>query len=309
MESFLHSGARVWKGESADAGIAPEPRHWPYAAARDLLVLPHETALATIFETLAAWMDADRAWMFEYSPDLSVFRNSHEWCRDGVSSHRDDLQNTPVTLMGELQHNMVLGNPVLIPDVAALGRSMRSLQIELVRQSILNTLTVPIHHDGRLHGAIGLDATRRHRDWDDAVAGAVLRIARLIGAARYGNLPPARERREARFLPLVYLRTARSVRGVALGDISLVRADRDQSLVTLADGSTISDLRPLKWWGQVLPPARFARLHRSALAQVSRITSLNRRSGGGWRAEVEGLEQPTNVSRNALPDLRSRLGY
>lgn len=303
----LRNGMRVWGDDFT--GRAPGLRDLPHGVALGLLALPHEAAMSRIFEDMAARTDADRAWMFEYSPDLGVFRNSHEWCRDGVSSHLGDLQNTPVTIMGELHHHLVCGHPVLIPDVAALGRSMRSLRVELRRQSIRSTITVPVHHDGRLRAAVGIDATRAPRQWGDEITVALLQVARLIGAARFSGRRAERDEGLPWPEPQVYLRTTRSIRGVALDAITLVRADGDSSLVSLADGSTFPDLRPLKWWSQVLPADRFVRLHRSTLARAGSITSLLRRPGGGWRALIAGVEAPTNVSRGALAALRNRLGY
>ncbi|CAN5602841.1 hypothetical protein BH23PSE1_BH23PSE1_06130 [soil metagenome] len=264
--------------------------------------------MSKVLERLGPWSDADRAWMFEYRPDLSTIRNTHEWCRDGVSSHVADLQNTPVTLIGEAQTHMLAGGAVMIADVTYMPPSMRSLQLELLRQGIKSTLAVPVHHGGRLRAAIGLDATRERRDWDGEVAAAMLMIAGLIGKACFAVRPNAPPADPVRFKPFIYVRTGRSIRGAPLDGIVMLRADGDQSVVSLGDGTTLVDIRPLKWWCSVLPPDRFLRLSRSAIVQVRCIASLTRTANGPWRAEIDGPRGPVTVSRKVLPQLRSRLG-
>lgn len=205
-------GVRVWSG--AAAIILPEgAAGWPHRVACELLAHPWTEAATRVLELLAGWADADRAWMLEYGPDLAVIRNTHEWCRCGVSSHRDDLQDAPVTLVGGMQRHMVAGDPVMVIDVHAMPHSMRSLQREFLRQSIRSSLTVPVHHEGRLRGAIGFDATQAERDWGEEVVAAMLLVAELVGAAGYGDRGQAAPRAGAEFPPLVYLRSGRSVRG------------------------------------------------------------------------------------------------
>ena len=303
----MRAGARIWRIGDA-ARQASGPSDWPHRCARELLAAPWNEAIQKVLERLALWSEADRAWMFEYSPDLSQFRNTQEWSRDGVSTHVDDLQNTPVTIMGELQAHMLAGSAVMVEDVARMPSSMRSLQREFQRQSIRSTLTVPVHHGGRLRAAIGLDAVRAYRNWGPDVGLAMLRIADLVGEARFGKRSPAVATDGRRFPPLFYLRTGRRIRGAALDQIALLRADGDHSIILLTDGSTASDDRPLKWWSAVLPPTDFMRVHRSAIVQVPLIVGLSRDASGQWRAHICNIEQTQSVSRHALADLRSRLG-
>ncbi len=307
MEARAASGVRVWAG--ATAFIRPNgPAGWPHRIACELLARPWNEAASRVVELLAGWADADRAWILEYGPDLAVFRNTHEWCRAGVSSHLDDLQYTPVTLIGEMQAHMVAGNAVMVLDVHAMPHSMRSLQLEFLRQSIRSCLTVPVHYAGRLRGAVGLDATRAKRVWEEDVVSAMLRVAELVGAACFGNRPQAPSGDGTAFPPLVYLRSGRSVRGVPLNALAVLRADGDQSIAALTDGTGVIDVRPLKWWHSVLPTARFVRIHRSTIVQIRCITGLTRRPNGGWQIRIDGSGKSLNVSRKALPDLRSRLG-
>ena len=89
----------------------------------------------------------------------------------------------------------------------------------------------------------------------------------------------------------------------------MLRSDGDHSIVGLRDGSTVFDLRPLKWWGSVLPPLQFLRIHRSAIVQVRCIGEVRRCSSGKWHVKISGVDEAVSVSRSCVPVLRSRLGY
>ena len=99
----------------------------------------------------------------------------------------------------------------------------------------------------------------------------------------------------------------RSLSATTLDGIAALRADADQTIVLLRDGSSIWDTRPLRWWSAILPPSQFMRAHRSSIAQIRRITAARRQAHGGWLVEIAGLDAPLGVSRRATPELRSRL--
>lgn len=90
--------------------------------------------------------------------------------------------------------------------------------------------------------------------------------------------------------------------------LAMLRADGDQCVAQLTDGTRVIDVRPLKWWQSVLPAARFIRIHRSAIVQIRCIGGLKRRASGGWSIRIDGSGDSLGVSRKVLPDLRSRLG-
>lgn len=52
--------------------------------------------LNCIMQDIGEYYDADRAYIFEAQMDRRVFNNTFEWCREGVSSEIDNLQNIPI---------------------------------------------------------------------------------------------------------------------------------------------------------------------------------------------------------------------
>ena len=232
---------------------------WPLVAARRLLREPAWSAISAILKDLGSQADVDRAWMFEYDDGLLRFRNTHEWCRDGVRSHVQDLQDAPVTMIGWLHCFLVKDEAVMIHDVAGLPRLARPLAAEMLRQDDKSVLSVPVFGKGRLRACIGFDMTRTRRRWRASEAASLAACAELIGLALYNGVAEALAPREAparnagAFPPLLYLRRAGEVRGVTPGEIIGLRSARDYTQVWLMGGSVMLDARPLGLWTALLP--------------------------------------------------------
>src|SRR3546814_12172459 len=118
---------------------------------------------------------------------ISAIHTTHEWCRRGVTSHVEDLLNTPVTLIGWLHEALVEGKAVMINDIGGLPRHARPLQVELQRQGNRSVLSVPISFGGGLRALFGFDAVTRARRWKPEQVQALFRCGDLIAHARSGG--------------------------------------------------------------------------------------------------------------------------
>ena len=64
---------------------------------RDYLDKPKdEQTLNSILADIGGYYDADRSYIFEMDRGRTVFSNTYEWCREGVSAEIDNLQNISV---------------------------------------------------------------------------------------------------------------------------------------------------------------------------------------------------------------------
>lgn len=306
--SRFGDGVEVWQ-----IGQLPEylgPPCWAVIAARLLLALPFDEAAPQFLEYVGLAANADRAWVVRFNDEVTLLRNANEWCRPGTSSHVSDLQNIPVSMLGEMLAPLREGRAFAVNDVARLPRSLRTMQVEFKLQQIQSTVTVPVlDKDMRLIACIGLDCTRTLHRWSVDEVHALMQIAALMGVANTEGAPSRRPKDEAFSVP-VYLRSGRTIRGVALASINTVRADRDGSLVGMSDGAQLTDDRPLRWWQSILPEIDFLRVHRSTIINVRSVELLRRRSGGqDLELLVRGCSTPVPVSRKAAAELRRRLGF
>ncbi len=290
---------------------------WAYLAATHLIGLPAKLAIAAILEETGMLAGADRAWMFEYCDDLLRFRNTQEWVRGDATSHVNDLQQTPVTMIGWLHQWLIVGKAVMINDVARLPRPARALQAEMLRQNDKSVLCVPVFHAGTLRGCIGFDATRAMRRWTIQEVHQLARCARLIGIARYGRATTPSERDGAAATssigpdPLVHLHMPGRTRGVPLSAIVGLRSAKDYTQIWLKDEAAVLDLRPLSFWIGLLPKSNFLRIHRTAVVNIAHVTELDRHAGPtkqAWAVRLRRFDELWIVSRPYRQELRSRLG-
>lgn len=289
---------------------------WPFLAARHLLKEPAWSAISGILKDLGTRSGVDRAWMFEYDDGLLRFRNTHEWCRDGVRSHVQDLQDAPVTMIGWLHRFLVKGEAVMIHAVDRLPRLARPLATEMLRQDDKSVLSVPVFGKGRLRACIGFDMTRAQRTWSASEALSLAACAELIGLALDNGdaevppLPAASARNADAFPPLLYLRRGGEIRGVAPGEILGLRSAKDYTQVWLTGGSVVLDARPLGLWTALLPAADFLRIHRTAIVNLKHVGKIGPAGAGNgkWAVQLRASEAVWSVSRPYRQALRERLG-
>lgn len=114
---------------------------------------------------LADFARADRSYIFLVSEDSKSMSNTHEWCKEGVESFADSLQNLPVDVFPWFREKIFNFEVVSIPDVSALDGSVVKLKNELLRESIKSLLCVPMVCDDVLIGFVGFDMVLSKIDW------------------------------------------------------------------------------------------------------------------------------------------------
>jgi hypothetical protein len=305
----MKSRASSYETLPRDERVALAAADWAFRSGLHLLRQPVDAAISSLLEEIGQAAGADRAWMFEYDEELLRFRNTHEWCRPGVGSFVEDLQDAPVTMIAWLQQFLAAGKAVMIHRVEALPRAARALQAEMQRQGDRSVLSVPVFHDGRLRACVGFDAVRTEHRWSAAEVKSLFQCADLVASARYtdGEIAHAKASK-ADLEPLIYLRKHGGARGVKASSIVALRAARNYTEIWLADGSSVLDLRPLSIWRALVPHASFLRIHRTAIVNLLHVQEVERPTGDRWQIKLRPLGQAWPVSRPHRPDLRSRLG-
>lgn len=282
-------------------------QHWSHFVALELVGRSAALAIPVVLEKLGSMGRADRVYIIEYNEDLSLFRNTHEWTRHGVTSHVEDLQNTPVEILGFLHREALAGRAVAIADVHDMPKDSKELQEEFIRQGNKSVLCLPLVIDGRLCGLFGFDTTRQHAQWSKEVVLAMFACAELVALVLHRTEPHQHLLPHADFQGLIYLRDGSNLHGVLLANIIAVRALRNYSEVTLNDREIYNDSRSLKEWNTILPVEKFMRVHRSAIIRTNAIRTLERRLSGRWHVSLVQSDQTWNISRDVVGELRNSL--
>lgn len=290
-----------------ETGGAPSMAESLFECAKTLLALPFQPAVNEILALLGNRSGADRAWMFVFNDDATLFRNTHEWCRKGLQEHGGDLQDVPVSMIAWLQEMLLEQKAVMVRCINALPRSAKALRMEFERQKDKSVLSVPIFRDGKIWGCIGYDAVVEEMSWDQGEARLLFLCGGLIAeAARDKQVMETRA--ELRENGGIYLHQADGRVRIGIREIIGVKAERDYTRIYFAGGCSTLELRPLKTWRSLLPTEDFQQIHRGAIINVRRISGTRHLPGGGMMVVMAGLQEEWSVSRSFRADLRSRLG-
>lgn len=132
-----------------------------FRLANRFINLPVQQADAAIHEALGdmgRFVDADRAYLFNYDFEASTTSNTHEWCAQGIAPEIDNLQHIALALVPEWVSCHQQGQVMHIPDTQALpDQHLRSL---LLAQGIQSLVALPLMQEERCLGFVGLDSVR-----------------------------------------------------------------------------------------------------------------------------------------------------
>jgi len=151
-----------------------------------LLTMPPDGLNAFIHESLAkigAYNNADRVYIFEYAPDNQRMSCTHEWCAEGIVSHRSDLQDIPTRSYPWWQEKMSSQQTIRLTLLDELPPDAASEKATLLHHNIQSLLVMPLVADHGLVGFVGFDAVREARQWDTNDADLLKTFSALVVTA------------------------------------------------------------------------------------------------------------------------------
>jgi PAS domain S-box-containing protein len=180
----LYTTVVSWNGETAilgtlrDLGIAEQSRavagrrlvydRMLYDLAGKPLSITNDNLDETIDRTLmeiGQASGAHRVYLFKLHDNSGRMSNSHEWCAEGVSRERDNLQDLPVSGFPWWMSMLRDGVMVVVDDVRKMPPEGSVEQQILLGRDTTSLLVAPISDQGSLIGFIGLDSVREKRTW------------------------------------------------------------------------------------------------------------------------------------------------
>ncbi|NTW62696.1 MAG: response regulator [Chlorobiaceae bacterium] len=121
-----------------------------------------ERALALVGE----FLQVDRSYLFRYDFDNGTMTNTHEWCSEGITSEKDNLQNLSNSIIPDWVATHLEGRIVHIRNVDALDDES-SLKKVLEPQGIKTLIALPLIYEEHCFGFAGFDAVREIKNWGD----------------------------------------------------------------------------------------------------------------------------------------------
>ncbi|MEN8208137.1 MAG: HWE histidine kinase domain-containing protein [Candidatus Fermentibacteria bacterium] len=132
-------------------------------------------------------IEVDRAYLFQFSDELSVMSNTHEWCATNVQPEIDNQQELITDdypwLLNRLNRHWAFQIP-RIADLPSWAESEREL---FISRDIQSLLMVPIVHGKNLIGFLGFDSVNQERYWSEDIIDLLRVVGDAIGNALVRN--------------------------------------------------------------------------------------------------------------------------
>jgi PAS domain S-box-containing protein len=119
-------------------------------------------------QKLGRFVDADRAYIFDYDLKNSTATNTFEWCESGIEPEIHNLQSVPMEYIPDWVEIHLQNIPLVINDVNSLpvaAPGETNLRSILEPQGIKSLITIPIFAGDQLDGFVGFDSVKASRDY------------------------------------------------------------------------------------------------------------------------------------------------
>ena len=141
-----------------------------------------DVAIDVVIGMVGRHFNVDRVYIFENSDDDLCCSNTFEWCNEGVTPEKDNLQNLRYLedLGGEWIDNYNADGLFFCPTVSALPEKQREV---LEPQGIFSMLQCAIRERGEFKGYIGFDNCQNHLggwEYDQDAIDALVFSSRLL---------------------------------------------------------------------------------------------------------------------------------
>ncbi len=135
-----------------------------------------------VLERLGELFATNRSYLFQFSEDLELMSNTHEWCAPGVEAQMENIQNQPTADLPWLKAQILKRKPVHIPDVTALPPEAAAEKRTFASQNIRSLVCLPtVGSKGRLTGFIGFDMVKQAYSWPQEQINMLQLVADTIG--------------------------------------------------------------------------------------------------------------------------------
>jgi PAS domain S-box-containing protein len=122
-------------------------------------------AIQNALKEIGEFVEADRAYVFDYHFNEGLCTNTFEWCQEGISPEIQNLQSVPLEEMPYWVKTHAEGETMYIPSVEDLPEG--GLKNILVPQGIKSLIAVPMIKNNKCYGFLGFDSVRNFRTYTE----------------------------------------------------------------------------------------------------------------------------------------------
>ena len=128
-------------------------------------------------ERIGEFVGADRSYVFLLHDEGTKGSSTHEWCAEGISSGKEELQELPAEMFPWFMGFLYRGEAVQVPSTADLPPEAQAERDILESQQTQSLICLPMVSRGSLIGFLGVDSVRKARSWSEDV----IRLLKIAG--------------------------------------------------------------------------------------------------------------------------------
>lgn len=126
-----------------------------------------DASIIESFAKLGSIVQASRVYLFMIDAEEGTMSNTHEWCAEGVSAEKDNLQKLPISIFPWWIKKLYNKEIIDIPDVSKMVPEAKAEQEILESQNIKSVLVLPVHTKNKLKGFVGFDNVLSRGQWSE----------------------------------------------------------------------------------------------------------------------------------------------
>jgi PAS domain S-box-containing protein len=127
-----------------------------------------KSALNLALSRIGKFLNADRAYIFEFTGGKDIMSNTYEWCNADINPEIDNLQNIPCEMLPMWMDELNKHRNIIIPSIVDLPWNWQAEKEILEPQGIQSLIAIPMLIEDQLIGFVGLDSVLVKRDYSIA---------------------------------------------------------------------------------------------------------------------------------------------
>ncbi len=132
---------------------------------------------------LGDFAGVDRCYVFLFSTDNMHMDNTHEWCAEGITPQKENLQGFIVSDLPWAMDKILNKQVFYVPSLADLPPEAGAEKEHWEAQGIQSQIVVPILSTGEVRGFLGFDVVGSEKQWEGRDITLLQTVGHLLGNA------------------------------------------------------------------------------------------------------------------------------
>jgi PAS domain S-box-containing protein len=142
-----------------------------------------DDAINTSLRDIGVLAEVSRSYIFQFSDDMKIMNNTHEWCDEHSSPRVHKLHNLESAILPWWTQQLEEGRIIHVTETNDLPKEAQATKDFLELQGIKSVLVFPLYVKSTLRGYIGFDSVSNRKKWKESDFSLLRIVSQIIGNA------------------------------------------------------------------------------------------------------------------------------